>query len=149
MFSAEAIVSMADGTKKHINNLSNGDLILNKLNRPVKVRSVTIEENIHVVAVQLNNGSGIFYVAPNTKFLCHHIDNTNHHINHFDTIQNINVDHGHVKSNIKMFSPESDISISSYDDSNVSLQKTVYCIQSLNDSTSSYIINGIIVQCFN
>lgn len=149
MFSAEAMVSMADGSKKHINTLHVGDFILNKLNKPVKIRAVVVEENIHVVVVQLNNGSGLFYTSPNSKFLCHHTNNTNEHTSHFDIIQNIYADSGYLKSNLKIFSPETDISISSYDDSNASLEKTVYCIQSLNDTTSSYIVNGVIVQCFD
>lgn len=148
MFSAEALVTMADGTTKHINTIRAGDLILNKLRTPIKVRSITVEHDAHVVVVQLNNGSGIFYTSPNTKFLCHHID-SNQHTSHFDTIHNIHIDGGYLKNNLRFFSPESDISISSYDDSNVSLTKTVYCIEALNDSTSSYIINGVIVQCFD
>ena len=85
-------------------------------------------------------------MEPNTKFLCHHIQD-NEHTSHFDTISNVHTDGGYLKNSLKFFSPESDVSISNYDASNVSLTKTVYCIETLGDSTNSYIVNGVIVSC--
>jgi hypothetical protein len=146
MFSEETLIEMADGKLKHINTIKPGDLIINKLRNPIRVRKLEVFPNTLVVAVQLNNGTGVFYTAPNTKFLCHHIIE-NQHVSHFDTIQNIHTDGGYLKSSMKFFSPESDVSISNYDSSNATLTKTVYCIEPIGDSTNSYIINGVIANC--
>ena len=145
MFSEEALISMADGSIKHINTLKPGDLIINKLSKPVKVRKLT-SHTANVVTLQLNNGTGVFYVEPNAQFLCHHITNAEHTC-HFDILADIHVHGGYLKNSMKVFSPESDVSISNYDASNVSLTKTVYCIESIGDSTNSYIVNGVIASC--
>ena len=145
MFSEECIVPLADGSTKSISAIVPGDLIINKLLKVVKVRAVTSTTG-NAVAVQLNNGTGVFYTDPTARFLCHYI-NGDSHTSHWDSISTINTHQGWVKSSMKIFSPETNVSISSYDASNTSLTKTLYTIQNLNDNTNSYFVNGVIVSC--
>ena len=61
MLSAETLISMADGTKKNINLIQKGDLILNKLNRcvGVKVIRITTYYNHSAIGIQLDNNDFI------------------------------------------------------------------------------------------
>lgn len=145
MLSPETLISMASGEKKHINLITKGEMIMNKLNRPVRVTRIVSHINHSAVCVQLDNGTSLFYTTPNLIVLAHSINN-GAHVGEYITISNANKQDSKLKNSIKSFSPESDIGITTYDDSDMKLYKTLYCI-SIADSTQSFYANGIIVMC--
>jgi hypothetical protein len=56
------MITMADGSKKNINLFKRGQLILNKNNKMIKVRSVI--PNRPVVGIQLDNEILFFFTCP-------------------------------------------------------------------------------------
>jgi len=149
MFSEEASISMADGTQKRINKIKVNDLILNKLNIPVKVNSIHKLEARNSVGIQLNNGTGVFYCDPDVKVLCHNIASNGNVISDFCTISSVHNYSGassKLKSSSKAFSPESDVSITTYDDPVSPHIKDLYCINT-SDSSQTLYVNKIIALC--
>lgn len=149
MFSEEATISMADGTQKHIDKIKINDVILNKLNLPVTVHQIEKHTGYASVGIQLNNGTGVFYCDPNVKVLCHNIELNGNNVSDFFTISSIHTYSGSsskLKSSSKVFSPESDVSITTYDDPTPPHIKDLYCIHS-SDSTQTFYVNKIIASC--
>jgi hypothetical protein len=149
MFSEEATISMADGTQKHIDKIKKNDIILNKLNLPVTVNQIEKYTGHTSVGIQLNNGTGVFYCDPNVKVLCHNIASNGNNISDFCTISSVQTYSGassKLKSSSKVFSPESDVSITTYDDPSPPHIKDLYCIHT-SDSTQTFYVNKIIVSC--
>lgn len=149
MFSAEATVSMADGTQKHINNIKINDVILNKLNLPIKVNRIVVSVGHISVGVQLNNGTGVFYCDPDVKVLCHNVASDGSSMSNFNTISSVHTYSGissKLKSSSKVFSPESDVSITTYDDPTPSYTKDLYCVFT-SDSSQTFHVNKVIVSC--
>lgn len=150
MYSAESLITMADGTFQHINTLKIGDIIYNKLFKPVVITRLHIETEVPVVEIQLNNGTGVFYTHPTTKVLCHHVhdDGTQH--TEYCAISSANADGAKLKNSMKIFSPESDVTFTTYNDNdtNTSLTKTLYCLHTL-DSSRTFLVNKIITCCLD
>lgn len=143
MFSSETFVEMADGSKKAINIIRQGDMVMNKFKKPSKVRKVLKFPNTITISIQLNNGTGVFYTTSTTEALCTHIMNNQHKISFcpFSMIHNGN---GCAKSSMRSFSPESNVLISNYDDATQTI-KDLYQLE-ISDSTKSFFANGIIVK---
>lgn len=149
MFSEEARISMANGTQKNIDKIKVNDLILNKLNLAVSVNRVHKYTAHGTVGIQLNNGTGVFYCDPDVKVLCHNIASNGNNISKFCTISSVHTYSGtssKLKSSSKIFSPESDVSITTYDDPTPLHIKDVYCIHT-SDSTQTFYVNKILVLC--
>lgn len=149
MFSEEATISMADGTQKHIDKIKVNDLILNKFDIPVRVNSIHKEEDHNSVGIQLNNGTGVFYCASDVKVLCHNIASNGTTISDFITISEVHNYTGtssKLKSSSKVFSPESDVSITTYDDPVSPHIKDLYCIHT-SDAKQTFYVNKIIASC--
>lgn len=146
MYSAETLISMADGTFKTINNIRVGDKVYNKLFKPVEVSRVHSSDNTPVVEVQLNNGTGVFYTSPESKIFCHHVHNDGSHHTEYCSISDAHLEGAKLKNSLKILSPESDVIFTTYDDSNVSLTKTTYCIHTL-ESSRTFLVNKIIACC--
>ena len=143
MFSSESIIKMGNGTLKNINNVRRGEFIMNKMNKPVRIDNIT-QSNMNVVVVQLNNGTGIFYVSPNAKFLSHKVNNDGSHLLEKCSISEINTNGCMLKSSLKLFSANSNVSLTTYDNSDPNLTKMCYNITTL-DNTNSFFVNGVIV----
>lgn len=149
MFSEEATISMADGTQKTIDKIKVNDLILNKFNIPVRIHSIHKFEAHNSVGIQLNNGTGVFYCASDVKVLCHNIAANGTNMSDFITISDVHNYTGassKLKSSPKVFSPESDVSITTYDDAVSPHIKDLYCIHT-SDSKQSFYVNKIIASC--
>jgi len=151
MFSEEATISMADGTQKNIDKIKVNDLILNKLNIPVKVYQINKYTDHNSVGIQLNNGTGVFYCDNRVKVLCHNIDLNGSSMSNFISISDVHNYTGtssKLKSSSKVFSPMSDVSITTYDDPVSPHVKDLYCIHT-SDSTQTFYVNKIIASCEN
>lgn len=151
MFSSETMISMTDGSKKPISTIRVNDSILDKLNLPMKVTEVNKYLNHEAVGIQLNNGTGVFYCDRDVKFLCHNVNNNGTSTVGYSSINNIHTFSGsssRLKSSPKVFSPESDVSITTYDDPTPSHTKDLYCIHT-NDGTYAFYVNGVITTCEN
>jgi hypothetical protein len=146
MYSAEALISMANGSFKNINNVRVGDKIYNKLSRPVNVTRIHKIDNAPVVEIQLNNGTGVFYSSPSSKIFCHHVHIDGKHHTEYCSIASAYTDGAKLKNSLKILSPNSDVIFTTYDDSNTSLTKTVYCIHTI-DSSRSFFVNKVIACC--
>ena len=148
MYSAETLISMVDGTFKNINNIRVGDKIYNKLFKPVSVSRIHLQENTPVAEIQLNNGTGVFFISPTTKVFshCSRIDGSQ--CAEYCTIADTHAEGGKLKNSIKILSPESDVVFTTFNNSNVSLTKTTYCIHTL-DPTRTFFANKIIACCCN
>ena len=142
MFSGDSKIRMASNNDRNISSIVVGDLIMNKFNKIVKVIAVHSYAAHDSVAVQLNNGSNVFYFSPDTVFMCHHVLNNGSHESHNCIMSEINDNDAKLKSSGKIFSNESDIEIVTYDPTNV--PNTLYCIHT-NDNTNTFFINNIIV----
>jgi hypothetical protein len=118
MFSAETLVNMSDGTKKHINLITVGNIVMNKLLKPVKVSRVHTLTNQQIVSILLDNGTSLFHCAPTTKFLSHTLNVDSSHSTGFLPITTIHSNRSLLKKSNKLLSTESDVSISTYDDTN-------------------------------
>jgi hypothetical protein len=149
MFSEEAIISMANGSQKHIDKIKVNDVVLNKLNQPVSVNKIEKYTAHASVGIQLNNGTGVFYCDPSVKVLCHNIALNGNSTSDFYSISDVHTYSGtssRLKSSSKMFSPESDVSITTYDDPTPPHIKDLYCIHT-SDSTQTFYVNKIIASC--
>lgn len=147
MFSEEAMIKMANGSQKNIDDIRVNDLILNKLNQPVIVNRVHKYTARESVGIQLNNGTGVFYCDPNVRVLCHNIGLNGNSTSDFINISDVHTYSGissKLKSSMKMFSPESDVSITTYDDPVSPHIKDLYCIHT-SDSSQTFYVNKIIV----
>lgn len=143
MFSPESIITMGNGTMKNINNVKRGEFIMNKMSKPVRIDNIT-NSDMNVVVIQLNNGSGVFYASPNAEFLSHKINTNGSHLLEKCSINEINTNRCMLKSSLKLFSTDSDISLTTYDNSDPNLTKMCYTITTL-DNTNSFFVNGVIV----
>lgn len=146
MFSEEALIKMASGENKSIKLIKVNDIVMNNRNLPVKILAIDQVHDAHdAITLQINNGSGVFYCSPNTKFNYHDTLVDNSHSSGYDIIANIVAkNNAFLKSSLKTFSSDSDIDILTYD-SNV-VPKNLYCFHT-NDSSYTFFINGIIVKC--
>ena len=142
MFSQEALVSMADSTFKNINLLHRGDMILNKFKKPTKVLNVYTHTNQQCVRVQLDNGTNTFYTSPNSIVLCHFRLPNNTIQSEYCHISHVHENKGYVKTDLKLFSPDSDVLLESYIDTTET--HTLYSLQT-SDNSQSYLLNHIIV----
>lgn len=141
MFSEEALVSMANGTFKPINTIVRGEEILNKFGKRTTVLHLKTHPNEECVRVQLDNGTDTFYVSPNTIFLGYYRTPDLRLKSEYSPISIIHENNGYLKSDLKIFSPDSDIGIESYI---ASEPKTLYSLVTI-DSSRSYKINKAIV----
>lgn len=144
MFSEETLINMSDGTKKQINLINVGDKIMNKNLKPVTVSRVHMNTNQQIVSMLLDNGTSLFHCAPTTLFLSHTV-NTNNHTTSSLPINTIHSNGSLLKKSNKLLANESDVSISTYDDTNHTL-KDVYCIHTI-DPTQSFFVNDVITSC--
>jgi len=144
MFSKDALVYMADGTYKSIDQIKQGEYIMNKLYSPTKVIRVHKLLNQSVVHIQLDNNTTSFFCSPNIIVYSHHTTSHGKHHTEYTSLQDVYYNKSKLKNSIKPFSPNTDVDILLYDDTNLELKKDLYCIHTI-DSTSSFIINGIIV----
>jgi hypothetical protein len=142
MFSQESLVSMGNGTLKPIYLIQKGDIILNKFKLPVSVLKVNTYENQSCVRIQFNNGTNTFHSSPNSIVFCYY-RLPNHTLkSEYCNISDVHDHNGYLKSNLKLFSPESDIYIDSYIDNNNKC--TLYSLQT-SDNSQSYFVNKAIV----
>ena len=149
MFSSDTIVSMANGTFKNINHITVNDMILDKLNTSVRVVRTSVHPEHICVGIQLNNGTGVFYCDPNVKFLCHNILNNGNVVSQYSSISSINEFSGissKLKSSSKVFSNQSDVSITTYNDPTDHIKKDLYCLYT-NDGTQTFYVNKVITMC--
>lgn len=146
MFSEEALIKMASGVNKSVKLIKVNDIVMNNRNLPVKIIAVNKAAVAHdAITIQINNGSGVFYCSPSTKFNYHDTLVNNSHSSGYDTIANIVAkNNAFLKSSLKIFSSDSDIDILTYNA--VVVPKDLYCFRT-NDSSYTFFINGIIVKC--
>jgi hypothetical protein len=142
MFSQESLITMANGTFKPINTLQRGDIVLNKLYKPTRILKVNIYENERCVRVQFDNGTNTFHLSPNTIVLCYYRLPDNTFKSEYCHISHVHENNGYMKSNLKLFSPDSDILIESYVES--SENKTLYSLVT-SDNSQSYLVNHAII----
>ena len=142
-FSAEAIISMANGIPKNINLIIPGDYILNKLNKVVRVKTISNVNFTSANTVQLDNSTPLFYTLPTVLFLKHQINSNNSHSCDYDTILNIYTEGSKLKKNMTIFAYDSDVSITSYD--NTPVIKTLYTFFTI-DSVPTCLVNGVITK---
>lgn len=144
MFGEGALVKMADGNYKDISLIASGDYILNKFNHSIKVDRVHIKKNQIVAEVILDNDALPFYVIPTAVFLYRNVNNNGDHNSGYSFISTINYNKSKLKSSMKIFSPESDVTIEKYTEYNNTMD--IYCLH-VNESTYSFIVNNCIVCC--
>jgi hypothetical protein len=142
MFSGDTMVDLANGRKKKISEITRTDMILNKLNKPVRVRRINIFPNTSSVKIQLDNGTSEFYCSPSSIVYARYINGQGVHTVEFANIADVHNYNGKIKSSLKMFSPESDISILTYTEETE--PQTLYSLEVM-DPTRSYYVNGMIV----
>lgn len=141
MYSEEALVSMSNGTFKPINSIVRGDLILNKFGKKTSVLKVKEHENEQSVRIQLDNGTGTFYISPNAIVLGYYRTPELTLKSEYAPISQIKENNGFLKSDLKIFSPDSDVRIEIYENSE---PRTLYSLTT-SDNSKSYKINKIIV----
>lgn len=133
---------MADGSKKNISNLNAGDWILNKLNKPIKVKSVNVFQNQECVQIQLNNGTPVFYISADSKV---YAVTQNPITSMYTTIADAFSKQAKLKKDLKTFSSSSDVNIETFDQAHP-VVKTLYSFD-VQDSTKTFIGNGVILCC--
>lgn len=141
MFSADCLIAMANGTHKPIISILKGDIIFNKFKVPTKVLKIDKYENQQSIFVQLDNGTTSFHVSPYTIVLCYYRLPDNTLKSEYCHISHVHEHNGFIKSNLKLFSPDSDVKIESYVDVEPSTLYSLYT----SDNLQSYLVNGIIV----
>lgn len=141
MFGKDAIFSMADGKFKRAEDIIVSDIILNKFRRPVKVTRVHILKDIPVVELQLNNGTYSFRISPQLKAFGHFINKQGSHSTAYKTIQEIYELEGSMKCVMNLFSPSSNIEITSLSEEGPS---DVYCIHT-SEEDITMIVNDVII----
>lgn len=142
MFSGDVLVRLANGSKKQISQLKRTDKVLNKLNRPVGVRRIHTFPNSTAVKISLDNGTPDFICSPSTLVYARYINEQGIHTVEFMSIEEVHAKNGKIKSTLRMFSPESDVSILSYTPEPEPM--TLYALE-LVDTTRSYFVNDMIV----
>ena len=141
MFGKDAIFSMANGQFKRAEHIRVGDFILNKFRRPVKVTRVHLLKDIPVVELQLNNGTNSFRISPKLKAFGHFLDKQGGHSTAYRTIKEIYELEGNMKCAMNLFSPSSNIEITSLSDEPPT---EVFCIHTTEYDTTM-IVNNVIV----
>jgi hypothetical protein len=141
MFSEDALVSMANGTFKSIKLLVRGDIILNKFGKKTTVLSVKTHQVENSIRVQLDNGTGTFYMSPDTIVLGYYRTPELTLKSEYAPISQIKANNGFLKSDLKIFSPDSDCKIELYE---IAQQQTLYSLTT-SDNSKSYKVNKIIV----
>lgn len=141
MFSEEALISMANGSFKPINQLVRGELIINKFGKRTTVLQLKTHEKEESMRIQLDNGTGTFYISPNTIVLGYYRTPELTLKSEYCTISHLHQNKGYLKSGLKLFSPESDVQIESYISSE---PRTLYSLIT-SDNSKSYKVNKIIV----
>jgi hypothetical protein len=132
---------MANGTYKPITAILKGDMILNKFKIPTRVLKIHTYENTPSIRVQLNNGTNSFYISPNAIVFCYYRTPTGTLISEYCSISKVKENNGYMKYDLKIFSPDSDVNIDSYIDSEPT---TLYSLQT-SDNSQSYLVNKVIV----
>jgi len=141
MFSADCLISMANGTHKPITSILKGDIIFNKFKVPTKVIKIHTHENQQSIRVQLNNGTNSFHTSPNTIVFCYYrIPNTTLK-SEYCAISKVKENNGYIKSDLKIFSPESDVNFDYYV---IAKPSTLYSLDT-SDNSQSYLVNKVIV----
>ena len=141
MFSADCLISISNGTHKPITSILKGDVIFNKFKVATTVLKIEKHENQPSVRVQLNNGTSSFHVSPDTIVLCYYRLPNNTLKSEYCHISHVHEHNGIIKSNLKLFSPDSDVNIDSYVDAEPTTLYSLYT----SDNSQSYLVNGIIV----
>jgi hypothetical protein len=141
MFSADCLISMANGTHKPITSILRGDMIFNKFKVPTKVLKIHTYENQQSIRIQLNNGTTSFHVSPNAIVFCYYRTANSTLKSEYCTISKVQENNGYIKSDLKIFSPDSDVNIDSYVDVESS---TLYSLDT-SDNSQSYLVNKVIV----
>lgn len=139
MFSKEALVSMADGTFKPISSIIKGDVILNKFYQKCNVLEINVHQDQKCKLIQLNNDTTPFGVSPNSIVLCHY-RTPNSLKSEYCYISTAYTKNSILKSNLRLFSPDSDVLIETYTDVE---NQTLYSLRT-SDNSQSYLINKII-----
>ena len=142
MFSANALVLMANGSKKQLSTIRRGDIVLNKLRQPMRVMRIHTFPNSPAVKITLDNGTPEFSCGLSAQVYARYINDQGIHTVEFMSIEDAHAKNAKLKSTIKMFSPESDVSILSYTPEPENI--TLYSLE-LNDVTRSYFVNDTIV----
>jgi len=143
MFSKEALIYMANGTYKSVSEVKTGEYIMNKLYAPTKVIRVHKLINKNVIEMQLHNGTKPFFCSPEIIVYCHHTTPDGKHHTEYTCLNEVYANKSKLKSSIKPFSPNTDVDILTYNNTNPELTKDLYCIHTI-DPTGSFIVNGII-----
>lgn len=141
MYSEEALVSMANGTFKPIKSIVRGDLIQNKFGKKTTVLSLKEHQNEQSIRIQLDNGTGTFHVSPNAIVLGYYRTPELTLKSEYLAISQVKEHNGFLKSDLKLFSPDSDVRIEIYDNAE---PRTLYSLTT-SDNSKSYKINKIIV----
>lgn len=141
MFSEDALISMANGTFKPISSIVKGDGILNKFKETTRVLNVNTYNNKECVRVQLNNGTNSFYTSPDSIVFCYYRTPDTTLKSEYCHISHVHEVNGFIKSDLKIFSPDSDVSIESYVTSEPTTLYSLYT----SDNSQSYLVNKIIV----
>ena len=139
MFSKDALVSMADGTFKPISSIIKGDVILNKFYQKCNVLEINTHQNEKCQLIQLNNGTTSFHSSPNSIILCYY-KTPNALKSEYCKLSNAYINNSILKSNLRLFSPDSDVIIEKYIDVE---NQTLYSLRT-SDNSQSYLINKII-----
>ena len=142
-FSEEAMITMGSGALKNINLVIPGDYVINRLNKIVRVKTISNSSFTSANSVQLDNSTPLFYTLPTTQFLKHQILLDNSHTSDYDSILNIHTEDSKLKKNIKMFSYDSDVAITTY--GNLAVTKTLYTFSTVDDVQSCF-VNGVITK---
>lgn len=140
MFSEEALISMGDGTFKPIGSIVKGDIILNKFKRTTKVLKKQIHNNQECIRVQLNNGTSSFHTSPKSIVFCYYRMPDYSLKSQYCHLSHVYDNNGFIKSDLKIFSPDSDVLIQSYTPSE---EVTLYSLDT-SDNSQSYFVNKII-----
>lgn len=141
MFSEEALISMANGTFKPIKSIVRGDLILNKFGKKTSVLALKEHQNESTIRIQLDNGTGTFYMSPNTIVLGYYRTPELTLKSEYAMISQIKENGGFLKSDLKIFSPDSDVKIEVYD---IGQAQTLYSLTT-SDNSKSYKVNKVII----
>lgn len=146
MFGKGALIKMANGEYKDISLIVVGDYILNKFNHSIKVNRIHIKSEQTVVEVILDNDALPFYVIPTTTFLYRNVNDIGDHDSGYAFISTIYKNECKLKSSMKVFSPQSDVTIEQYTEYIGTMD--TYCLH-VNETTYSFIANNCIVCCEN
>lgn len=142
MFGEDAVFYLANGQKKKASLLRQGDIILNSMRRPVAINRIHIIKNTPTIELQLDNGTNSFRLSPNLIVFAHFTDKSGTHSTEYTTIKHVYEREGSVKRLVNLFSPSSNVSITSY--SQEPVNQDVYCVHTTeNDITM--IVNDIII----